>query len=453
MITKMIFSVKNQNNNKSALKLITGITFCLMCFQLNAAEVTTGAKSSSGNLNGPSNKPSDFSKGGSISSEPRFLDGGGIVRETDFSREIGTSRELEGLKPAGFSNKIIFTTSVAHDSNPALDDSRKRSTWIYSFIPQLLLDYTGEVNSYYLDAALLVQRHSNEQILADREDPSLRLGWDRTYESGMFGLYANYSESSSRGEELRTAGVFSGNSGIENTHRVRQYGARWEHMIAPRWSLSTNGEYSKESFSGGGVALIDFTSLDIRSKLNYAYTERLDTYLQVGFAQIRPDQTFRDTDLTRLALGADYQLSEALKVSSRAGIYHLSGRQSDTDWEAGVQARYVAGQMGYVAELNRELGTASIGGFQKSDTFRLGWLYDINEFNKLNVNYAFVKFKQDAQVGLLKSETQEISAFYDRILPGNWRGQANITFRENKIDSRNHGNIVGVSLIYDGLSF
>ena len=154
-----------------------------------------------------------------------------------------------------------------------------------------------------------------------------------------------------------------------------------------------------------------------------------------------------------MALGADYQLSEALKVSSRAGIYHLSGRQSDTDWEAGVQARYVAGQMGYVAELNRELGTASIGGFQKSDTFRLGWLYDINEFNKLNVNYAFVKFKQDAQVGLLKSETQEISAFYDRILPGNWRGQANITFRENKIDSRNDGNIVGVSLIYDGLSF
>ena len=453
MITKRLSSIKNQNYNKSVIQLITWVAFCLMYFQLNAAEVTTGAKSLSGDLNGSSKKPSDFSKGGSISSEPRLLDDGGIVRETDFSRETGTSRETEGIMPAGFSNKIIFTTSVAHDSNPALDDSRKKSVWIYSLIPRLLLDYTGEVNSFYLDAALLVQRHSNEEILTDREDPALKLGWNRTYESGFFGLYANYLESSTRSEELRTAGVFSGNAGNDNTQRVRQYGARWEHMIAPRWSLSTNGEYTEEAFSGGGVSLIDSSAVGVRSKLNYAYTERLDTYLQIGYAQIRPDQTFNDTDLARLALGADYQLSEALKVSSRAGTYHLSGRQSDTDWEAGVQASYQVGRMGYEAELNRELGAASVGGFQKSDTFRLGWFYDISEFDKLNVNYAFVKFKQDAQVGLLKSETQQISAFYDRILRGNWKGQANITFRENKRDIRSDGNIVGVSLIYDGLSF
>ena len=453
MVIKIISSIEHQNYNKSVLQLITGVAFCLMCFQLNAGEVKTGAKSSGGSLNGSSNKSSDFTKGGSISSEPRFLDDGGIVRETDFSRQTGLSAETEGIKPAGFSNKIIFTTSVVHDSNPALDDSRKRSVWVYSLIPRLLLDYTGEVNSLYLDGSLLIQRHSNEQILTDREDPTLRLGWDRTYESGLFGLYTNYFESSTRSEELRTAGVFSGNAGNDNTQRVRQYGARWEHKIAPRWSLLTNAEYSKEDFSGG-AALIDFTSVDARSKLNYEYTERLDTYLQIGFAQIRPDQIFKDTDLTRLALGADYQISEALKVSSRAGAYHLSGRQSDTDWEAGIQARYEAGRMAYEAELNRELTESSIAAFQKSDTFRLSWFYDISEFDKLNVNYTLVKFKQDAQVNLLKSETQEISAYYDRILRGNWRGQANVSFREQeRTGNRSNGNIVGVSLIYDGLSF
>ena len=451
MIIKTLTSVKHQNYNKSALQLITGVAFCLMFFQVNAAGVTTGAEPASGNLNGSSKKDSDFSKGGSISTEPGFLNNQGPIRGTDFSRETATSREIEDTKPAGFSNKIIFTTSVAHDSNPALD-SRKKSVWIYSLAPRVLLDYTGELNSFYLDAALLVQRHSNEEILTDREDPTLRLGWDRTYESGMYGLYANYYESSTRAEELRTAGVFSSIANVENTQRVRLFGAKWEHKIAPRWGVFTSGEYS-EQVSSGGVALIDFTSIDVSSKLNYEYTERLDTYLQVGFAQIRPDQTFNDTDLTRLALGADYQLSEAIRVSSRAGTYHLSGRQSDTDWEAGIQARYDVGRMGYVAELNRELGVAAIGGFQKSDTFRLGWFYDISEFDKLNVDYTLVKFKQDAQVGLLKSEAQQISAYYDRILRGNWRGQANITFKENKTDSRNDGNIVGVSLIYDGLSF
>ena len=454
MIIKALSSVKYKNFNKPVSKLTTGIAFCLISIQLNAAEVSNGVKSSIGNPNGTSTKSNDVPKNSGFSSEPSLLDNGGIVRETDFSKDIGISEQIEGIKPAGFSNKIIFTTSVVHDSSPALDDSRKKSVWIYSFIPRLLLDYTGEVNSYYLDAALLVQRHSNEEILTDREDPRLNIGWNRTYESGLFGLYANYSETSSRGEELRATGVFTGNAANDNTQRVNLYGAKWEHKIAPRWGLITDGEYSKKDFTGGGVDLVDFTSVDVRSKLNYAYTERLDTYLQIGFAQIKPDQTFNDTHLTRLAIGTDYQLSEALKMSSRVGTYRLSGRQSDTDWEAGVQIRYEAGQMGYIAELNRELSDSSIAGFQKSDTFRLGWFYDISELDKLNVSYTLVKYKQDTQINLQKSESQEITAYYDRILRGNWRGQVNLSFREQEIASnRNDGNIVGVSLIYDGLSF
>ena len=453
MIIKALSSVKYKNLNKPVSKLIAGIAFFLISIQLNAAEVSNGVKSSTGNLNGTSTKSNDVPKNSGFSSEPSLLDNGGIVRETDFSRDIGISQQIEGIKPAGFSNKIILTTSVIHDSSPALDDNRKKSAWIYSFIPRLLLDYTGEVNSYYLDASLLVQRHSNEEILTDREDPSLKIGWDRTYESGLFGLYANYYESSTRGEELRAVGVFTGNAGNDNTQRVNQYGARWEHKIAPRWRLITDGEYSKEDFTGD-IGLINFTSINARSKLNYAYTERLDTYLQIGYAQIKPDQTFNDTYLTRLALGVDYQLSEALKMSSRVGAYQLSGQQSDTDWEAGVQIRYDAGQMGYEAELNRELSDSSIAGFQKSDTFRLGWFYDISELDKLKVSYTLVKYKQDAQVNLQKSESQEITAYYDRIIRGNWRGQLNLSFRELEIASkRNEGNVVGVSLIYDGLSF
>ncbi len=457
--------IKHQNYNKSALCLITGFTFSLMSFQLSAGETAVGettagetatsTESKSGSVNGSSKKGSDFLEGSGIPTRPGYLNDGGIIRDTDFSREATGPRQIEGGLPPGFSNKIIFTTGVAHDSNPALDDTNKKSTWVYSFIPQVLLNYTGEVNSLYLDAALLVQRHSNEEILTDREDPRLAIGWDRTYESGLFGLYANYFEASSRGEEIRTGGVFSGNVNDEdNTQRVRSYGAKWEHRFAPRWSLLTNGEYTEEIFSGGGANLIDFSTVGVKSKLNYEYTERLDTYLQAGFVQVRPDQTFRDTELARLAFGADYQVSEALWVSSRAGTYHLSGRQSDSGLEAGIQVRYEVGRMGYVAELNRELGVSSVAAFQKADTFRLGWMFDISELDKLNVNYTLVKFKEDAQANLDESDTQEISAFYDRIIRGNWRGQASVSFREQDTNGgRSNGNIVGVALIYDGLSF
>lgn len=461
--------IKHQNYNKSALCLITGFTFSLMSFQVNAGatggetpageatagETTSSTGSSTGNVNGSSNKNSDFLKGTGIPTEPGYLNDGGIIRDTDFSRETGGSRQIEGGLPPGFSNKIIFTTGVAHDSNPALDDANKKSTWVYSFIPQVLLNYTGEVNSLYLDAALLIERHSNEDVLTNREDPRLAIGWDRTYESGLFGLYANYYETSSRIEEIRTAGVFTSIANEDSTQRVRAYGAKWEHKFAPRWSLLTNGEYTEEAFSGGsGGNLIDFSSVGVKSKLNYEYTERLDTYIQAGVVQVRPEETFRDTDLARLAFGADYQVSEALRVSSRAGFYNLSGRQSDSGWEAGVQVRYDVGRMGYTAEVNRELGVSSVAAFQKADTYRLGWVFDISELDKLNVNYTLVRFIEDTQVNLEQSDAEEISALYDRVLGGKWRGQARMSFRESdRTQGRSHGNIVGVSLIYDGLSF
>ncbi len=460
--------IKHQNYNKSAICLITGFTLSLMAFQVNAGaavqettageptagETTTGTGSPAGNGNG-STKGSDFLKGTGIPTEPGFFNDGGIIRDTDFSRETGGPRQIEGGLPPGFSNKIMFTTSVAHDSNPALDDTNKKSTWIYSFIPQVLLNYIGETNSFYFDGALLIQRHSNEDILTDREDPRLSAGWDRTYESGLYGLYANYFETSSRGEEIRTAGVFTGIADDDNTQRVRVYGAKWQHVFAPRWSLLTNAEYTEEAFSGGsGANLIDFSSVGVRSKLNYEYTERLDTYLQAGFVQVRPDQTFRDTDFTRLAIGADYQVSEALRVSSRAGMYNLSGRQSDSGLEAGIQARYDVGRMGYIAEINRELGLSAAAAFQKADTYRLGWTFDISELDRLNVNYTLVRFIEDDQANLEESDAQEISAFYDRVLGGKWRGQASVSFRESdRTEGRSHGNVVGVSLIYDGLSF
>jgi long-subunit fatty acid transport protein len=309
------------------------------------------------------------------------------------------------------------------------------------------------VNSWYLNTALLIQRHSNEEVLTNREDPELFVGWDRTYGSGLFGLYASYVESSTLREEIITTGVFTGNADADSTQRDKTFGARWQHQIAPRWNLLTTGEYLKTAFSGG-TDLVDSGLVDVRSRLNYEYTERLDTYLQLGYAKLRPDDTFEDTKLARLAVGANYQISEALSVASRAGTYHATGRQSDTDWEAGVQLDYDVGRMRYIAELSRELSYSGVGGFQKADTFSLGWLFDISEIDTLGVNYSFVKFKEDEQILLEESETQEISAFYDRILLGNWRGQANFIFTEqSRTEFRSHGNIVGISLIYDGLSF
>jgi hypothetical protein len=215
----------------------------------------------------------------------------------------------------------------------------------------------------------------------------------------------------------------------------------------------TEGAYSDVTFSNP-VSLGDYTLGEIQSKLTYANSEKLNTHVLLGYAQLSPDKTFNDTDLARLAVGADYQVSEALTLSSRAGIYNLSGRQSDTDWEAGIKAGYNIERMSYVAELNRELGATGRGGFQKVDSLKLGWLFDITEIDRLGADYTLYKSKEDKEVDLDKLDYRQINAFYERNLSSHWLGRVTAAFKElDSSGSYRNGNVIGVSLTYDTLSF
>jgi hypothetical protein len=460
MILKTSSSDKIKIYNKTAIQIVASVTFSLTVLTVNAGEAaisteeatpSTGAQSESSTS--PTRKPRNFLKGDAATGS--FLNNNtAIIQGTDFSREIGFSGQGQSLEQVGFTKKIVLTTSLVHDSNPALDDNLGRAVWIYSLAPQVLLDYTGEENNLYLDAALQMQRNSNEEVLADRDDPRLAMGWSRTYEAGIYGVYANYSQFVSRAAEITATGEFAGNLDGESTQRNRTFGGRWQHALASRWSVLTSGEYVKTSFSGGVVGIVDFGLVDVRSRLNYEFTDRLDTYLQLGYSKITPDDTFEATKLGRFALGANYLLSEGLTIASRAGMYRTTGAQSETDWEAGVQLGYDVGRMRYVAELNREVAGSAIGAFQKSDTFRLGWLFDKSEIDSFRVNYSLIKFREDDAGLLPELQIQEISALYDRTLGGKWRGQANVAYRDqSRTGFHSDGTLVGVTLIYDGLSF
>lgn len=345
---------------------------------------------------------------------------------------------------------IVINADVVHDSNPGLVKDDKNPVWIYSMAPHFRLGITDEVNRWYLDAAVLVQRHSNEKVLVDREDPTLAIGWDRTYESGMYGVRADYAESSARQEELKSTGVFTN---IDNTAKSKKLSANWLHTINPRWSVLTEGAYTDVTYSLPG-SLAAYNLGNIRSKLTNAYTEKLDVSAQLSYSQLRPEKVFDDTELVGLLMGAAYQVNERFKLDARAGIYDLSGRQSDKDWEAAVIAEYTLDRTRYIAELRRELAASGIGGFRKVDSLRVGWLYNMSELDQVGAEYSLSKGKKDREVDLDRLDYQQLGAFYERRLSNYWKTRFFADYREQDIPGvRSHGNTIGVSFTYDTLSF
>jgi hypothetical protein len=358
---------------------------------------------------------------------------------------------LQPAHAADVNTKVIVTGGLEYSSNPALSGFQKDPVWIYTLAPNLLFDVKSDANLWYLDALLTVQRHSNENVLIDREDPRLLAGWTHNYVSGILGVTASYAENSSLMNQLISSGAFTQ---TDNTQKTKQLAANWQHTINSRWSALTNAAYTDYSYSVQQATLLDYTVSEVKSKLTYENNEKLKTSIQAGYAQLNPDGSVKSTDNANLIVGADYKINEYFDVGGLAGVYNLSGRQSETDWLAGIHAGYAVERMKYSFMLNRAIDTSGIGGFQIADTLKLGWVYDRTEKDRFGADYSLNKYRKDVTVGLDNVDYQEVGAYFQHDLTSHW--QARVTAAYRKLDSivtNANGTLVGFTITYDQYGF
>lgn len=352
---------------------------------------------------------------------------------------------------AEVNTKVIVTSGIEYSSNPALSGFQKDPVWIYTVAPNLLFDVKSDANLWYFDGLLTVQRHSNENVLINREDPRLLAGWTHNYESGIFGVTASYAESSTLLNQLISSGTFTQTN---NTQTTKQLASNWQHTINDRWSALTNVAYTDYRYSAQQATLLNYAVGEVKSKLTYENNEKLKTSIQAGYAQLNPDGIVKSTDNVNLAVGADYKINEYFDVGGEAGIYNLSGRQSETDWLGGMFVGYTVERMKYSFALNRGIDTSGIGGFQVSDALKLGWVYDRTEKDRLGVNYNFNRYEKDVTIGLDKVDYQEISGYFQRDLSSHWQARVNTIYRKlDSIVTNANETVVGFTIIYDQYGF
>lgn len=344
--------------------------------------------------------------------------------------------------------KVLVTAGVEHDSNPSMSDTNKNPVWVYSLQPQLQLDAKDDLNRWYLDAAVLFLRHSNEKAVVNQDNPKITAGWDRAYESGSFGLKAGYNETSARTAELNNIGTFTNN---KNKQATKLLGGNWLYRFAPRWSVLTEADYSDVTYSKSGL-LDDYQLYGIKSKLAYENTEKLITHAYLGYAKYDPD-TFDKTHLTRGGVGASFQFSEELVISSQVGLYNMSGRQSDSDWEAGLRAEYTAGKSLFNAEISRNIDDSGLG-FRLVDSVRLGAQYSVTERDRIGADYSFDQFKKDTDLNVNKLDSQSLGVFYAHNINEHWLARVYANHRELDFTGTHpKGNVIGVTLVFDTLNF
>ncbi len=345
--------------------------------------------------------------------------------------------------------KIIVSAGAEHNSNPQLSLGQKNPVWIYSLLPRLLVDMRDEVNHWYVDAGLQIIRNSNEKSVVNQENPQITAGWNRSYESGFYGIKVGYDETIARLAELNVAGTFTN---FDNIQKTKSLGANWQHRIAPRWLVLTEAAYSDVDYSRTGI-LDDFKLANIQSKLSYENTEKLTTNTYVAYSQYDPSLN-RNSYLATAGVGASYQVSEDISIVSRLGAYDLSGRQEDSGLVGGLQADYNTTKIVYSASVGRNVNNMAGLGYRITDSAKLGAQYGLTEVDRIGADYTYDQFKRDRDLGVDELTAQSLGVFYARNISEHWTARlyANHIWLD-VADSKPKNNVIGVTFVFDTLNF
>ena len=335
-----------------------------------------------------------------------------------------------------FQQSLTLPLSLEYESNPRLSPNNQQSARRTTLIPAYTLMATQGNDEFSIDLGLNIERSSNQSASADREDPSVGLGWSHTYETGQYGLTANFSEQSTRISEFDDTGL----STNDNTRQSSSIGGNWSTALSDRYTFTLDGNITKAEFDSTTASLNDFKNKNVNAQLGYSVNEQIESYVRVAFSRFEP-ATGNKSNTRSIVLGADWDVSEQLSVNGNLGVNKTG---SDSGWQAMLDANYMTARTQTQFGLSRSRSPSSAGIINESNQLSAAWSYDLSAKENLGVN-----FNYQENLSANESETMRLSANYTRALAPEWdfRISASHRNRDDSISSAS-SNSLTATIIY-----
>jgi hypothetical protein len=343
---------------------------------------------------------------------------------------------------ATWQSAIAVPSTVEYDSNPLLLTNDEEGVTRTIIAPDYSLVGISGRDEYQFGLGLNVVRSSDTSIVTDREDPRLRLGWQRETETGGFGLTARYEESSTLSTAVQETGVVSADDG---TQKLYALGGNWRTALSERSTLVSEIDYNHVTYDVD--TLIDYDELATRLTWNYAWSEQTELFTRLGVRRYEPDEgsVASSSNSYTPAVGVNFQLSEQFKGSVYAGVNQVSGTGDGPTGEGGVNVQYTGERVDASIDASRSTIASGDGGFVESDSLRGTWSYAIDEVRRTGFDASW----QDTQ-GLTPNTLRNFSAWVSQELSPFWLARLSFTYKERKQDGLPDAtaNVVGLTLVY-----
>jgi hypothetical protein len=352
-----------------------------------------------------------------------------------------------GIHAASWQAAVALPMTVEHDTNPRLDaDADAEGVTRTILAPDYNLVGTFGRDELQLGIGINLERSSNQSISLNREDPTLRLGWQRERERGGFGLAAKYDESSTLFSSLEETGVVAS----DGTRKQHALSGNWSESVSQRSTLASDVQYSSINYDNQELTSYDDFSASF--SWTYAASERIEPFSRFALSRYIPDAAAEASASTSYSptAGVRLILSEQLEGTLRAGVNQISGGQSSASWQGGFELLYTGERFAASLDAGRSTVASGEGGFAEVNQLRGTWRYAVDETTSAGVDALW----QDNK-GQTPNTMRQLAAWASRELSPFWLTRLSIAYKQRQQDGRPDasGNILGLTLTYSHPDF
>jgi hypothetical protein len=343
---------------------------------------------------------------------------------------------------ATWQSSIAVPSSVEYDSNPLLLTSGEKGVTRTIIAPEYSLVGTAGRDEFQFGLGAYVVRSSDTNIVTDREDPRLKLGWQRETETGGFGLTAKYEESSTLSTAVQETGVVA----TDGTQKLYTLGGNWHTALSERSTLLNETDYTHVTYDI--PTLINYDELANRLTWSYAWSEQTEVFTRLGVRRYEPEKgsaVASSSNSYTPTVGVNFQLSEQFKGTVYAGVNQVSGSGESPKGQGGLTLQYTGERFDAIVDAGRSTVASGDGGFVEADNLKGTFSYAIDEIRRTGFDASW----QDTK-GQTPNTLRNYSAWISQELSPFWIARLSFTYKERQQDGLPDAsaNIVGMTLVY-----
>lgn len=345
---------------------------------------------------------------------------------------------------------LAVPVDLEHDSNPLLSSthsvpvSRARAT------PEFRARYQLDRDEFEINGAVVLERSTNSQVSADRNDPRMRAGWRHTLSVASYGLYAAFEERAYRSVDADIRAPRE----VDGTRRLASVGGDWSYTIGPKTTLSASGREERVTFDTPQAADYHLSAANVQFAAGV--DERAEWYASADASSYRPTATpglpgsTEDSASFGVLAGYRRALAETWDMDLAAGVVRFTGPSADTSWQGIAKLLYSATRLQARLEAGRRPGVSTgTSSLSLTSVASVALRYALDELSGLGVEATASRFHAEEV-----SRATYLIASYDRRLAPFWTLTARAQYRARSDQAGSaHANVVSLTLTYSRPDF